>query len=95
MDFENTIALNESADFNARHIKSLQDNRVKTVILAFNDGTGSSAMTDILISGGFSVKTISPDEIKGLSNDEIKGIIKKAETFRLKEESGVNVKKEN
>ncbi len=64
LGFENTQSIYGTNGFTDEHLQMLKDDRVKTVILAFdNDEPGKAAAEKIkekLVSEGFKVKVISP-----------------------------------
>src|SRR4030066_1984786 len=58
LEIENVISINDSSNITARHIKLLQDNRVKTIILSINNEITADILKDLFLQEGFSIKTI-------------------------------------
>lgn len=106
--FDNVQPIYGVNGFTDEHLQTLKDDRVKTVILAFdNDNAGINAGEKIkekLLEEGFKVKIIIPpvkkdwnEELKrGIIKEEIEDLINKAEIFQQKEEEKkeFHVKKE-
>jgi hypothetical protein len=97
LEIENVISINDSSNITARHIKLLQDNRVKTIILSINNEITADALKDLFVSEGFGIKVVSFHNPQSLFNKEqITKLIQEAETFSPEEEKGIfKVKKDN
>lgn len=93
--------------FTEEHLKTLKDDRVKTIVLALdNDDAGKTASEELmekLVREGFGVKKIVPPVVKdwndylvgGGTAEEVKKLIAAAEEMKNKEEtSDFQVKKE-
>ncbi len=87
LEIENVISINDSSNITARHIKLLQDNRVKTLILAIKNEITADILKDLFLQEGFKVKTILLHNPQFLFNKEqITKTIQEAETFSPEEE---------
>src|SRR4030042_3698138 len=58
LEIENVISINDSSNITARHIKFMQDNRVKTIILSINNEITADILKDLFFEEGFRIKTI-------------------------------------
>ena len=87
LGIENVIAFNESANFTESQIKSLQSNRVKTVILAFDNElenlSAGEFLRQFLLNEGFKVKEVSLPEAYNSWNEALQKGIYKAEVLHL------------
>ncbi|MBN1181880.1 MAG: hypothetical protein JXB49_06305 [Bacteroidales bacterium] len=91
LEIENVISINDSGNITARHIKLLQDNRVKTIILAIKNEITADALKDLFVSEGFRIKTISfykPQSSinEALQKDQVTRLIEEAELFKPEED---------
>ena len=70
LGFKNTQSIYGTNGFTDEHLTILKDDRVKTVILAFdNDEAGEKAsvkLKEALLSEGFSVKSITPSKVANM-----------------------------
>src|SRR4030042_3956860 len=90
LEIENVISINDSSNITARHIKLLQDNRVKTIILSIKNEITADILKDLLIQEGFGIKIVSLHNPQSLFNkDQITKLIQEAETFSPEEEKGL------
>ncbi|MBN1183465.1 MAG: toprim domain-containing protein, partial [Bacteroidales bacterium] len=94
LEIENVISINDSSNITARHIKLLQDNRVKTIILAIQNEITADALKDLFVSEGFRIKTILLHNPQSSINDalqkeQITKLIQEAELFKPEEEKGI------
>ncbi len=95
---ENVIPCYGVNGFTYEHLSLLKNERVKTVVIAFDADTagrdGSEKLSDKLIKEGFSVKIIEPPAgkdwneglIKGLKKEEITTILHQTKVLKPKEE---------
>jgi hypothetical protein len=109
LGFNNVLCINNYDGFTAEHIKILQDNRVKTVIIAFKNNSfsvaGAENIKDVLIMEGFKVKIINPitkttwneELINNIEKQTINDLIELAEEFKpeQKDAEGFKVAKNN
>src|SRR4030042_5031604 len=91
LEIENVISINDSSNITARHIKLLQDNRVKTIILSIKNEITSDILKDLFITEGFNIKVVSLHKQQSsfnevLRKDQITKLIQEAETFKPEEE---------
>src|SRR4030065_1457160 len=94
LEIENVISINDSSNITARHIKLLQDNRVKTIILVIKNEITADILKDLFIQEGFRIKTIllhKPQSSinEALQKDQVTKLIQEAETFSPEEEKGL------
>jgi hypothetical protein len=101
LEIENVISINDSTNLTARHIKLLQDNRVKTIVLAIKNEITADALKDLFVSEGFRIKVVSfhnPQSSihEALQKEQVTRLIQEAEIFSPEEEKGLfKVKKDN
>jgi hypothetical protein len=99
---ENVISIEGMINLPGNWIKELKDNRVKSVIIAFEDKTESGILKDLLLIDDFRIKEIFPpftaswnNELKkGMNKDSLDYLINKAEVKVNETKSGLNVVKD-
>lgn len=87
LGIQNVIAFNESSNFTESQIKTLQSNRVKMVILAFDNELDSFSASDFLckylLNEGFKVKEVFLPEMYKSWNQALQKGIYKAEILHM------------
>ena len=104
--FDNVQSVYGINGFTDEHLQTLKDDRVKTVVIAYDkDEAGikaSDELKDKLIVEGFKVKVIIPpvkkdwneELINGIEKDSINILINNAEIFKPKQTASLEVKKD-
>ncbi len=91
LGIENVIALNDVADFTEGQINTLRENRVKTIIFAFDDELESQRALDFLstlfINEGFRIKVVLPPKPQSSWNEALQNGIYKAEVLSMIDEA--------
>jgi DNA primase len=95
MGIENVIPCYGTGGFTDEHLSLLGDERVKTVVIAFDADTagrdGSARLSEKLITEGFEVKVIEPPSFKdwnegltkGLKKEEITTMLHQSKTLKM------------
>ena len=98
LDIKNVISVSRHDEFKAEYIKILQDNRVKTVIIAFKNEVASvfscDIVKDLLLSEGFKIKSITLPHKDKLTKEYIEVLINTANLITPDQEYNLVVKKE-
>ena len=80
LGIENTQAIYGTNGFTGEHLQILKDDRVKTVVLAFDSDqagqTASGKLSEQLLAEGFSVKSITPPAVPNLFPDHPEAVPK-------------------